>query len=293
MNTQPEFRKRLRTLIETEGVQLPGAYNGITARIIKKLGFKGIYISGGGLSAAAGFPDIGLLTLSEFLTFAQYIVRATDLPCICDADTGFGEAVNVFRTVQEFERIGMAGLHIEDQVFPKRCGHLEGKKLVDEDQMVEKVRTAALARTDPDFLIIARTDARAVEGFDQAVRRAKAYVKAGADVIFPEALKTREEFQAFAKEVRVPLLANMTEFGVSPLMTATELFQMGYKLVIYPMGAFRASLKVSQEFYQELLARGTQEACIGKMTTRKELYDILDYDDYAKMDSRVAGFRPH
>jgi methylisocitrate lyase len=285
-------RKQLRKLIETEGVQLPGAYNGITARIIKKLGFKGIYISGGGLSAAAGFPDIGLLTLTEFLNFAQYIVRATDLPCICDADTGFGEAVNVFRTVQEFERIGLAGLHIEDQIFPKRCGHLKGKGLVGEDQMIEKIRTAALARTDPDFLVIARTDARGVEGFDSAVRRARAYVKAGADVIFPEALETKEEFQAFAREVKVPLLANMTEFGISPLMTAPELFAMGYKLVIYPMGAFRASLKVSQEFYQELLSAGTQSAHVDRMTTRKALYDILDYDDYANLDSKVAGYRP-
>jgi methylisocitrate lyase len=285
-------RKQLRKLIETEGVQLPGAYNGITARIIKKLGFKGIYISGGGLSAAAGFPDIGLLTLTEFLNFAQYIVRATDLPCICDADTGFGEAVNVFRTVQEFERIGLAGLHIEDQIFPKRCGHLKGKGLVGEDQMIEKIRTAALARTDPDFLIIARTDARGVEGFESAVRRARAYVKAGADVIFPEALETKEEFQAFAREVKVPLLANMTEFGISPLMTAPELFAMGYKLVIYPMGAFRASLKVSQEFYQELLSVGTQSAHVDRMTTRKALYDILDYDDYANLDSKVAGYRP-
>ena len=220
-------RKKLKALVRKGGLMLPGAFNALTAKLIQRTGFKGVYISGAGLNNGAGFPDIGLLTLTEFATMASYIANTTDLPCVCDADTGFGEAVNVSRCVKEMERAGVAGIHIEDQVFPKRCGHLSGKQLIPVEQMVRKIKTAVLSREDKNFFIIARTDARAVEDFDSAVARAKAYAAAGADLIFPEALKDKAEFAAFAKKVKTPLLANMTEFGVSPLLSSKELFKMG------------------------------------------------------------------
>ena len=289
MRNEESIRKRLRALVRGKGAVLPGAFNALTARLVQEAGFKGVYISGAGLNNGAGYPDIGMLTLSEFATMARYIARATDLPCVCDADTGFGEAVNVSRCVQEFEQAGLAGLHIEDQVFPKRCGHLSGKQLIPSEQMERKIKTAVLSRRDPNFLLIARTDARSVESFGAAVKRAKAYLKAGADAIFPAALKTREEFAAFAKAVKGPLLANMTEFGVSPLLNAEDLLGMGYKLVIYPMGAFRITMKACGEFYSEIARKGTQEGLLPKMQTRKELYELLDYDSYARLDEKAYG----
>ncbi|MBI4350204.1 MAG: methylisocitrate lyase [Elusimicrobia bacterium] len=282
-------RKKFKALVKKGGVMLPGAFNALTAKLIQRAGFKGVYISGAGLNNGAGFPDIGLLTLSEFATMAAYIARATDLPCVCDADTGFGEAVNVSRCVKEMERAGLAGIHIEDQVFPKRCGHLSGKQLIPVEQMVRKIRTAALSREDGNFLIIARTDARSVESFDCAVARAKAYAAAGADLIFPEALVNKAEFADFARKVKTPLLANMTEFGVSPLLSSKELFKMGYKVVIYPMGAFRTTMKACEGFYTSLQKAGTQAALLGKMQTRKELYELLDYDSYARLDEKAYG----
>lgn len=285
------MRKEFKLLVNKGGVILPGAYNAITAKIIERTGFEGVYISGGGLSAQAGYPDVGLLTLSEFLNFAKYIVDATLLPCICDADTGFGEAVNVYRSIKEFEKIGLAGIHIEDQIFPKRCGHLKGKSLISKDNMLEKINTACLSRTDDNFLIIARTDARSVDGLNAAIDRANSYIEAGADMIFPEALENKNEFMTFAKEVKAPLMANMTEFGVSPLINASELFDFGYKIVIYPMGAFRASLKASSDFYTNLISEGSQELSLKNMTDRKELYEILDYESYANRDSKVAGYK--
>ena len=251
-----------------------------------------MYISGAGLNNGAGFPDIGMLTLTEFAAMAGYIARATDLPCLCDADTGFGEAVNVSRCVREMERAGVAGIHIEDQVFPKRCGHLSGKHLIPVEQMVRKIKTAVLSREDGNFLIIARTDARSTEGLDGAVERARAYAVAGADMIFPEALRNRAEFADFARKVKTPLLANMTEFGVSPLLSSKELFKMGYKIVIYPMGAFRTMMKACEGFYSALRRKGTQAGMLGKMQTREELYALLDYDSYARLDEKAyGGFR--
>lgn len=285
-------RKEFKALVQKGGVMLPGAFNALTAKLIQKAGFKGVYISGAGLNNGAGFPDIGLLTLTEFAAMAGYITRATDLPCVCDADTGFGEAVNVSRCVKEMQQAGVAGIHIEDQVFPKRCGHLSGKQLIPVDQMVRKIKTAVLSREDKNFLIIARTDARSVEDFDRAVARAHAYAKAGADVIFPEALKNKEEFAGFAKKVKTPLLANMTEFGVSPLLSAPELFKLGYKIVIYPMGAFRTMMKACEGFYTSLQQAGTQVDLLRKMQTREELYALLDYDSYARLDEKAyGGFR--
>ncbi len=286
-----EKRKAFKAKINGEGIVLPGAYNALTAKQIQQVGFEGVYISGAALSASAGLPDIGLLTLSEFSFFIKYITQAVDLPCIADADTGFGEVVNVVRTVQELESIGLAGMHMEDQVMPKRCGHLPGKTLISEKNMCAKIQAACSARKDENFLIIARTDARSGEGFDNAISRAKAYVEAGADLIFPEALQTKEEFKQFAKEINVPLLANMTEFGVSPLMSAQELFSIGYKIVIFPVSALRVTMKNTQVLYQEIKNEGAQKSFLNKMQTRQELYELIDYDAYAKLDKKAANYK--
>lgn len=258
---------------------MPGVYNAATARMVEKAGFPAVYISGAGLcNATAGVPDVGLLTLTEVAQLAGYVARAVKIPCIVDADTGFGGPENAARTVQEFERAGLAGCHIEDQEFPKRCGHLAGKTLVAIEEMNEKVAAAAAARRDKNFLLIARTDARAVESFDQAVERAKTYLAAGADAIFPEALQGREEFRDFAKAVDAPLLANMTEFGKSPLLSRDELAELGYRMVIYPQTAFRVSMFATGRMLSDLKSTGTQESWLDRMQTRKELYELLDYD---------------
>jgi len=262
---------------------MPGVPNAAIARQVERAGFDAVYISGAGLAnATAGVPDIGLLTATEVAQLAGYIANAVKIPAIVDADTGFGGAENVARTIREFERTGLAGCHIEDQEFPKRCGHLAGKEIVDVDEMIAKIRAALRARCDPAFLIIARTDARAVEDFDSTVKRARSYVEAGADGIFPEALQSAEEFKAFAREIKAPLLANMTEFGKSPLLSFQELSDLGYRMVIFPMSAFRISMKASEEFLRDLKKRGTQSDWIEKMQTRKDLYELLDYDPNAE-----------
>src|SRR5213082_1271474 len=273
---------RLRELIAKGCVMLPGVPNAAIARQVEHARFDAVYISGAGMAnATAGVPDIGLLTLTEVVQLAGYVANAVDIPAIVDADTGFGGAENVARTVRELERAGLAGCHIEDQEFPKRCGHLAGKDLVDVDEMVGRIRAALMARRDPDFLIIARADGRGVEDFDRTVKRARSYVEAGADVIFPEALQSGDEFRDFAKEIKAPLLANMTEFGKSPLLSFQELSDFGYSMVIFPMSAFRASMKTSEEFLRDLKRRGTQSDWVDKMQTRKELYELLDYDPHA------------
>src|SRR2546428_7386506 len=239
---------RLRELIAKGAIALPGVPNAAMARQVERVGFDAVYVSGAGLAnAAAGVPDIGLLTLTEVALLAGYIARAVKIPAVVDADTGFGGPENVARTIAELERADLAGCHIEDQEFPKRCGHLSGKSIVDLDEMVEKIRAAVDSRRDKDFLIMARTDARGVEDFNHTVKRAQAYVEAGADAIFPEALQSAEEFRDFAKEFKVPLLANMTEFGKSQLLAFQELSDFGYRMVIYPMSAFRVSMKASEE----------------------------------------------
>ena len=258
---------------------MPGVYNAAAARMVERAGFNAVYISGAGLcNATAGVPDVGLLTLTEVTLLAGYIARAVKIPCIVDADTGFGGADNASRTVRELEAAGLAGCHIEDQEFPKRCGHLAGKTLVTIEEMNEKISAAAAARRDTNFLLIARTDARAVESFDKAVERAQSYLAAGADAIFPEALQGREEFRDFAKAVDAPLLANMTEFGKSPLMSRDELAELGYRMVIYPQTAFRVSMFATGQMLRDLKATGTQESWLDRMQTRKELYELLDYD---------------
>ncbi len=275
--------KRLRELIAQGAVMMPGVPNAAMARQVERAGFEAVYISCAGMAnATAGMPDIGLLTSTEVAQLAGYITNAVRIPAIVDADTGFGGAENVARTIRQLEQAGLAGCHIEDQEFPKRCGHLAGKEVVDVDEMVGKIKAAVRARRDQDFLIIARTDARAVEDFDRTVKRARSYVEAGADGIFPEALQTNEEFKAFAREIKAPLLANMTEFGKSPLLSFQELSDFGYRIAIFPMSAFRVSMKASDEFLRDLKKRGTQSGWLDKMQTRKELYELLDYDPTAE-----------
>jgi len=275
--------KKLRELIQRGCVAMPGVPNAAFARLVERAGFSAVYISGAGLAnTTAGVPDIGLLSLTEVAQLAGYVAQAVTIPALVDADTGFGGRENVARTISTLERVGLAGCHLEDQEFPKRCGHLAGKKLIPTEEMTEKIKAAVEGRKDRDFLIVARTDARAVEGFDQAVRRAVAYIDAGADAIFPEALQTAEEFRMFARAVKAPLLANMTEFGKSPLLGLRELEKLGYRMVIFPMSAFRVAMKATEEFFGALKEQGTQAAWLDKMQTRKELYDLLEYDPSAE-----------
>lgn len=269
----------LRRAMARGCVAIPGAFNAGVARLVERAGFEAVYVSGAGLAnGAGGVPDIGLLGLAEVAQLAGYIANAVRIPAIVDADTGFGGPRDAARAVQRFEQSGLAGLHIEDQVFPKRCGHLGGKELVPAREMVQKLRAAVRAREDKTFLIIARTDARAVEGFDAAVKRAMLYLEAGADAIFPEALETAAEFRRFAKEVNAPLMANMTEFGRGPLLSVRQLESMGYRMVIFPMAAFRVAMRAAEKCLADLKRTGTQRQWLDRMQTRAELYDLLEYD---------------
>jgi methylisocitrate lyase len=273
---------RLRELIAKRAIMLPGVPNAAMARQVECAGFDAVYVSGAGMAnATAGVPDIGLLTLTEVTQLAGYIARAVKIPAIVDADTGFGGSENVARTIRELEAVDLAGCHIEDQEFPKRCGHLAGKSLIDIDEMTEKIKTAVAARRDPDFMIIARTDARGVEDFNRTVDRAQRYMEAGADAIFPEALQSAEEFRDFAREINLPLLANMTEFGKSPLLSFTDLSGLGYRMVIFPQSAFRVSMKATQKLLHALKESGTQKKWLDEMQTREELYKLLDYNPNA------------
>jgi methylisocitrate lyase len=281
--TPPTKAAQLRQLLAKVCVAMPGVPNAAMARQVERCGFDALYISGAGIAnSTAGLPDIGLLTLTEVARLAGYIAQAVRIPAVVDADTGFGGVENAARTIREFEAAGLAGCHIEDQEFPKRCGHLAGKTLVDIADMVAKIKAAVAARRDPDFLIIGRTDARAVEDMDRAIARAREYVRAGADAIFPEALQTPEEFRDFATAVDVPLLANMTEFGKSPLLSLPELSDLGYRMVIFPQSAFRVSMKATEEFLVALKGAGTQSGWIDKMQTRSDLYKLLEYDPTAE-----------
>lgn len=286
----PSPGARLRAAWSERPIMIPGAFNALTARLAERLGFKAVYLSGGALSAGwAGLPDIGLLSLAEFSEQAAVLARATSLPLLCDADTGFGEAINVERTVRLYEEAGAAGLHLEDQILPKRCGHLSGKGLVDVATMTAKIRAATAARRDPDFVIIARTDARSVEGFDAAIDRAAAYRDAGADMIFPEALESPEEFGRFAGSIQSPLIANMTEFGRSPLLPFNQLADLGYRAVLYPLTAFRAAMRAAEQTLTILRDAGTQAGSLEKMQSRAELYDLLSYTDWERKDLDYFG----
>ncbi len=264
---------------------IPGVFNALTARMAERIGFQAVYQSGAALSAGlAGLPDVGLVTQTEFAEQGRYLAQSVSIPVFSDADTGFGEALSVERTVRLFEQAGLAGLHLEDQQFPKRCGHLSGKTLIPQDAMVAKIRAAVSARKDESFLIIARTDARAVTGMDDALGRAHAYAEAGADMIFPEALETKEEFEQFGKACRYPLLANMTEFGKSQLLEARELGELGYAAVLFPLTAFRAAMQAANQMLATLYINGTQIPMLDNLQTRAELYDLLNYTDFDQRD---------
>lgn len=290
--TPEQKRRQLREILGSGTIQqFPGAFNPLSARLIEEKGFDGVYISGAVLANDLGLPDIGLTTLTEVATRAGQIARMTDLPSIVDADTGFGEPMNVARTVQEIENAGLAGLHIEDQFNPKRCGHLDGKNVVDLATATKRIRAATDARRDPNFLIMARTDIRAVDGLAAAQDRARALVDAGADSIFPEAMATLEEFQAIRDAVDVPILANMTEFGKSELFTVDQLAGVGVNLVIYPVTLLRSAMGAAERTLEAIKADGTQQAQVGNMLTRARLYELVDYEGYNQFDSGVFNFQ--
>ncbi|MEV7619637.1 methylisocitrate lyase [Microbacterium sp. NPDC089321] len=281
------FRERLAS---GELLRFPGAFNPLSARLIEQKGFEGVYISGAVLSADLGLPDIGLTTLTEVAGRGQQIARMTELPAIIDADTGFGEPMNVARTIQALEDAGIAGAHIEDQINPKRCGHLDGKSVVDEDTAVKRIRAAVDARRDENFLIMARTDIAAVDGLEAAKDRARALVDAGADAIFPEAMRSLEEFAAIRDAVDVPILANMTEFGKSDLFSVDQLRDVGVNIVIWPVSLLRIATGAAGRALDTLNDEGHLTSKLGEMQHRADLYDLIDYESYNHFDSGVFTF---
>ncbi|WP_328395957.1 methylisocitrate lyase [Nocardia sp. NBC_00416] len=270
--------------------RFPGAFNPLVATLIQEIGFEGVYVSGAVVSAELGLPDIGLTTLSEVSGRGQQIARVTDLPVLIDADTGFGEPMNAARTVTVLEDAGIAGCHLEDQVNPKRCGHLDGKSVVPAAEMVRRLRAAVSARRDPNFVLCARTDAAGIEGIDAAIERAKAYADAGADLIFTEALSGAAEFEKFRAAVPTPLLANMTEFGKSELLSAATLESIGYNAVIYPVSTLRLAMWAAETGLREIYDRGTQEGLLDRMQHRSRLYELLAYERYSEFDSDIFDF---
>jgi len=280
--------RQLRRLLATGDVLVaPGVFNALVARIAQRLGFRVLYFSGAAFSASLGLPDLGLFTLNELADAVRWVVRATGLPVIVDADTGFGEALNVLRTVRELEAVGAAAVQIEDQVLPKRCGHLEGKEVLPAEAMAEKVAAAVQARRE--LLVVARTDARATHGLAEAIRRARLYREAGADIIFPEALTSEAEFRAFAEAVPGPLLANMTEFGKTPYITVEQFRRWGYQVVIFPVSTLRVTARAVEDFLRDLRDKGTQVDWLDRMQTRADLYDLIGYADYEALDRRLAA----
>lgn len=283
-----DFRARLKS---GKLLQFPGAFNPLCAQMIERKGFDGVYISGAVMSADLCLPDIGIATLTEFATRGQQIARVTDLPTIIDIDTGFGEPMSAARSVRLMEEAGISACHIEDQTAPKRCGHLDGKEVVDVAAMAKRVRAAADARRDPNFILIARSDARAVEGLGQAIERMKAYEGAGADMIFPEAMANEKEFEAVRKAIKVPLLANMTEFGKSRLLNKKELEALGFNLVIYPVTTLRLAMFGAEKGLDAILKDGDQNGVLEIMQHRKDLYDLLRYQDYNRFDQSIFNFK--
>lgn len=271
-------------------VRFPGAFNPLSARLIERKGFEGVYISGAVLSADLGLPDIGLTTLTEVAGRGAQIARMTDLPTLIDADTGFGEPMNLARTIQTLEDAGISGCHIEDQINPKRCGHLDGKAVVDTANAVRRIRAAVDARRDPNFLIMARTDSRAVEGLDAAIDRAKALVDAGADAVFPEAMRTLDEFAAMRQALDVPILANMTEFGKSDLFSTDQLRDVGINMVIWPVSLLRMAMGAAEQALDTLRDEGHLTSRLGQMQHRADLYDLVDYEQYNHFDNSVFTF---
>ena len=281
--------RRFREALAKPSLAIPGVFTRLTARLAERVGFRAVYQSGAGVSAGLGLPDVGLVTQTEFAQQAGYLASAVSIPVISDADTGFGEALAVERTVALFESTGLAGLHLEDQQLPKRCGHLSGKTLVSQEEMVSKLKAAVAAQRDPDFVIIARTDARAGEGFDAAVERARAYVEAGADMIFPEALETPDEFGRFAKAVDAPLIANMTEFGKSPLLFVSRVGQTRLRGGSLSRDHAPRGDERRQNALNEIAREGTQKGLLDRMQTRAELYKLLDYEGFEERDRSYFG----
>ena len=289
--TPAEKRRRLRAQLSSGAMLvMPGALNPLSAKLIEEKGFAGVYVSGAVLAADLGLPDIGLTTLADVTTRSGQIARVTDLPVLVDADTGFGGPTNVARTVQSLEDAGVAGLHIEDQVNPKRCGHLDGKQVVDVATAVQRIRAAVTARRDADLLIMARTDSRSVDGLSAAIDRAKALVDAGADAIFPEALLDLGEFEAVRSAIDVPMLANMTEFGKSALYTTTQLADVGVNIVIFPVSLLRLAMGVASVSLDMINEQGSLDSMLPAMQTRAQLYELLDYESYNDYDTSVFNF---
>lgn len=291
--TATEKRKKFREQLKTgKLLEFPGAFSPLSAMLIERKKFDGVYISGSVLSNDLGYPDIGLTTLPEVANRGRQIARAISLPTLIDIDTGFGEPMNVTRTIQEMIEMGICAVHMEDQMNPKRCGHLDNKSLVSTEDMVRKIRAATLGKKlDPNFLIMARTDAKASEGIQSAIDRAKAYIDAGAEAIFPEALNDEKEFEQFRKAINVPLLANMTEFGKSKLLTKTQLANLGFNIVIYPVSTLRLAMKAVERGLDSLRAEGNLDKMVPEMQTRKELYDLTRYEEYNQFDQGIFNFK--
>ncbi|OBB85365.1 methylisocitrate lyase [Mycobacterium colombiense] len=284
-------RAQFRAALESARLQrLPGAFSPLVAKLVAELGFEGVYVSGAVLSADLGLPDIGLTTLTEVAGRGAQIAAVTDLPTLIDADTGFGEPMSAARTVTVLEDAGLAGCHFEDQENPKRCGHLDGKAVVPAAEMIKRLRAAVTARRDPNFIVCARTDAAGIEGLSAAIDRAKAYADAGADLIFTEALHTPGEFEQFRAAVDAPLLANMTEFGKSELLTAQQLSDIGYNVVIYPVTTLRLAMHAVEAGLREMADQGTQSGLLDRMQHRGRLYELLRYADYNQFDSDIYNF---
>lgn len=286
-SSQEELAEKFQLLIEEKSIlQIPGAHDAMAALVAKKAGFSALYLSGGAYTASKGLPDVGMITSTEVAERARDLIRATNLPVLVDIDTGFGGVLNVARTASEMVEASVAAVQIEDQQLPKKCGHLNGKQLVKTEEMVQKIKV--IKEVAPSLLVIARTDARAVEGLDATIERSKAYMEAGADGIFPEALETEEEFHLFAEKVNNPLLANMTEFGKTPYMTAEKFEEMGFAVVIYPVTSLRVAAKAYEHVFDLIKREGTQEGAVSHMQTRKELYEIISYEDFESLDQMIA-----
>lgn len=286
-STQKELAEKLKEEMEAEDIlQIPGAHDAMAALVARDAGFSVLYLSGGAYTASRGLPDLGIVTATEIAERARDLVRATNLPVLVDIDTGFGGVLNVARTAREMVEANVAAVQIEDQQLPKKCGHLNGKQLVTTEEMVQKIK--AIKEVAPSLVVVARTDARAVEGLDAAIRRAASYVEAGADAIFPEALQTDEEFRLFAEKVDAPLLANMTEFGKTPFITAEEFQNMGFRMVIYPVTSLRVAAKAYERIFTLIKEQGSQADGVFNMQTRKELYETISYDDFEELDQTIA-----
>ncbi|MCA1024753.1 methylisocitrate lyase [Cytobacillus sp. FSL W7-1323] len=285
--TQQDLAEQFRSkMLDKNILQIPGAHDAMAGLMAKQAGFHALYLSGAAYTASKGLPDLGMVTSAEMAERAKEIIRATNLPLLVDIDTGFGGILNAARTAVEMQEAGVAAVQIEDQKLPKKCGHLNGKQLVTSEEMIQKIRV--IKEVAPHLMIIARTDARAVEGLDEAIERAKAYAEAGADAIFPEALKTEEEFSLFSQAISIPLLANMTEFGQTPYYSADEFSQMGFQMVIYPVTSLRVAAKAYENVFNIIKETGSQKDALANMQTRKELYQTISYDDFEELDDTLA-----